>query len=116
MGVSTAPGRMAFTRMLSGANSIAIARVRASKPPFEAAYAAMFAEVWIAWTEETFTMAPPSDGQQRVRQLCAQEDRPQIGCHDRIPLLGRGFHQRLGNLHGGVINQPLPASGRWCCT
>src|SRR5512143_1270980 len=59
MGVSTAPGRMALTRMLSGANSIAMARVRASNPPFEAAYAAILAEVWIAWTDETLTIAPP---------------------------------------------------------
>ncbi len=36
-----------------------MARVSASRPPFEAAYAAMFADVWIACTDETFTTAPP---------------------------------------------------------
>ena len=58
IGVSTAPGKIAFARILSGANSIAIARVNASIPPLLAAYAAMSAEVATAWTEETLTTAP----------------------------------------------------------
>ena len=35
IGVSTAPGKMALTRILSAANSMAMARVNASKPPGE---------------------------------------------------------------------------------
>ena len=40
-------------------SSIAIARVKARRPPLLAAYAAILVEVWTAWTEETLTIAPP---------------------------------------------------------
>jgi hypothetical protein len=43
--------------------------------------------------------------QQWMRQLDEQEHRAQVGGHDRIPFLDGRFHQRLGNLHGGIVDQ-----------
>src|SRR5215211_3527263 len=106
MGVSTAPGRMALTRMSSGANSIAIARVSASKPPFEAAYAAIFAEVWMAWTEETLTTAPLPALSSGYANLTPKH-RAQIGCHDSVPFLDGGMDDWFRHLQSGVIHQRI---------
>ena len=58
MGVSTAPGRTAFTRIPSLENSSAMARVSAKMPPLLAAYEAMSLDVARAWTELMLTIAP----------------------------------------------------------
>src|SRR5687767_6990956 len=59
IGVSTAPGRTALTRIPSGARSRAAARASATSAPLLVAYAATPREVASAWTELTLTIAPP---------------------------------------------------------
>src|SRR6266851_8725666 len=56
--VIIAPGPTAFTRMPKGARSSAVARVNASRPPFDASYAAMLRCARAAANEVMFTMAP----------------------------------------------------------
>ena len=58
IGVSTEPGHTAFTRTPYGASSIAIARTSAPSAPLPAVYAATFACVATACTDDTTTIAP----------------------------------------------------------
>ena len=66
----------------------------------------------MAWTEETLTIAPSRPRlEQRMRQFDAEEHRAQIGGHDRVPFFDGRFDQRLGDLHGGVVDQRLERVG-----
>src|SRR5215203_5972628 len=58
IGVSIAPGQIAFTRILYGARSTAIQRVRLTSPPFAAPYAAIAGYPTMPPTEEMLMIEP----------------------------------------------------------
>ena len=52
-------------------------------------------------------MAPPLAASSGCAKFRAQEHRAQIGSHYGVPFLDGCFHQRLGNLHRGIVHQSI---------
>lgn len=65
IGVTTAPGPTAFTRMLRSAYSSAKLFVRFSKPPLLTEYGRYLGFGMISWTRELFRITPPTPRAER---------------------------------------------------
>src|ERR1041384_3600348 len=74
IGVTTAPGPTAFTRMPRSAYSNARDLVRFSIPPLLTEYDRYFGFGMISWTLELFRMTPPP-GRERKCRIASREQR-----------------------------------------
>jgi len=140
MSVSTVPGANAFTRMPSGANCAAIARVNDMRPALAAAYIATFDEnkkapdpeklaIRVTRADGTVAVASQREADTVVLSVtdgCGgipEEDLPRVfdtgwrGSHARTPPAGAGLGlaivRGIVTWHGGPVTAGTTPEG-WC--